>query len=228
MVDSVALLSGGLDSSTLAYHLVKGQNKTVHFLSFYYGQRHARELQAARFIAQDLEQKHDIIYIDNETHDFLRGPGATSLTNPEVEVPDGHYAEETMKATIVPNRNAIMLSVAFGVAISDQAPEVAFGAHAGDHYIYPDCRPEFILAFQHAMLLGNDNKVLLYSPFEASTKADIVRLGFDLSVPLHKTWSCYKGRLRHCGTCGTCTERIEAFRLAKVPDPTTYEEVHTA
>jgi len=137
-------------------------------------------------------------------------------------VPAGHYTNETMKLTVVPNRNMIMLSVAIGWAVSGKADAVAYAAHAGDHTIYPDCRPAFIEAIRQAAALCDWHRVELLTPFVGKTKRDIVRLGAELDVPFGQTWSCYVGGEVHCGRCGTCVERREAFKSAGVDDPTVY------
>jgi 7-cyano-7-deazaguanine synthase len=141
-----------------------------------------------------------------------------------VEVPEGHYAEESMRVTVVPNRNAIMLALAYGVAVAENANCVAFGAHGGDHFIYPDCRPGFMDAFEGMERLGTETEISIYAPFRQQTKADIVSLGAKLGVPFDETWSCYEGQQVHCGRCGTCVERIQAFRDAGVADPTSYAD----
>ena len=149
----------------------------------------------------------------------------SALTD-DLDVPDGHYAEETMRVTVVPNRNAIMLAVAFGVAAAQSADAVAIAVHGGDHFIYPDCRPGFIDAFQtmqdHA--LDGYASVRLLAPYVNGSKADIVTDGAKHGTPFGDTWSCYKGGETHCGRCGTCVERREAFHLAGVADPTEYED----
>jgi len=151
--------------------------------------------------------------------------GGSALTD-DIAVPDGHYAEETMKITVVPNRNAIMLTIAFGLASAQGADAVAAAVHGGDHFIYPDCRPAFIEAFQTMQncALDGQSTIKLYTPFVTISKADIVSIGKELVVPFEKTWSCYKGGATHCGRCGTCVERIEAFHLAHVDDPTKYAD----
>src|SRR5262249_51645457 len=145
----------------------------------------------------------------------------SALTDAEVEVPDGHYTDQTMRATVVPNRNAIMLDVAVAHAVAIGADAVAFGAHAGDHPIYPDCRPEFVAAFETSARLANVGFVAegfrVVAPFALLSKADIVRIGQRLDVSFPDTWSCYRGSARHCGSCGTCVERREAFEVAGVP-----------
>ncbi|NBQ03100.1 MAG: 7-cyano-7-deazaguanine synthase, partial [Opitutae bacterium] len=137
---------------------------------------------------------------------------------------EGHYAEESMKSTVVPNRNMILLALAGGHALSLGFDTIAYAAHAGDHTIYPDCRPEFADAMDTALSLADWNTLSLHRPFVDMTKSDLVSLGAELDAPLHLTWSCYAGNEIHCGKCGTCVERKEAFALAKIPDPTKYEE----
>ncbi|MCY1301571.1 7-cyano-7-deazaguanine synthase [compost metagenome] len=131
-----------------------------------------------------------------------------------------------MKATVVPNRNAIMLAIAFGLAAAQKADAVAVAVHGGDHFIYPDCRPGFIDAFQAMQNQALDGyaNVALYAPYVTVSKADIVTDGASHATPFEETWSCYKGGARHCGRCGTCVERREAFHLAGVADPTDYED----
>ena len=173
-------------------------------------------------IANKLGAKYDIVDLQNITHLI----GGSSLTSDDVAVPDGHYSEETMRVTVVPNRNAIMLSIATGVAVAEQADLVATGIHAGDHYIYPDCRPSFFNALNDALTLATDghshSNFRLEAPFINKTKAEIAALGSALGVDYSITWSCYKGGDQHCARCGTCVERIEAFIDAGVIDPTKY------
>ena len=216
---AVAIYSGGLDSTVLLYSLVR-DGVELRALSFNYGQRHARELEAAAQICALLRIEHRTADIRNLSP-LLAG---SSLTSPEVAVPDGHYAEESMKATVVPNRNMIMLAIAAGWAISLKADAVVYAAHGGDHAIYPDCRPEFADAVDAAIQLADWHQVRLLRPFVTRSKAQIVALGAQLNVPFEKTWSCYKGGAVHCGRCGTCVERREAFHLSGVPDPTPYAE----
>lgn len=218
----VAVVSGGLDSSTMAYSL-RAQGYEVIAISFDYGQRHRKELAFAEQMAADLGASWTLI--------DLHAAGVTSilsgsaLTDEAVTVPDGHYADDSMKITVVPNRNAIMLSVACALAVTREAGAVAFGAHTGDHFIYPDCRPEFVRAFERMVNVAVEGlaSIEILAPFLAMTKADIVKLGDELHVPFERTWSCYKGGALHCGTCGTCFERREAFARAHVIDPTQYE-----
>ena len=212
--------SGGLDSVTLAYKAAK-EHECTGLISFDYGQRHKKELDFAAMAAQNLGVPHDVIDISN-IGKLLSGSALTD----DVDVPDGHYAEDSMKITVVPNRNAIMLTIAYGVALANGDEAVATAVHGGDHFIYPDCRPGFIGAFQdmqnHA--LEGLGEIKLYTPFLNMTKADIVAEGARLGVPFEETWSCYKGAETHCGRCGTCVERREAFDLANVEDPTVYAD----
>lgn len=220
---AVLIASGGMDSATLAYHYAE-QGYELLLAGFDYGQRHRRELQSLAALADSLPGAQARI-ISLPLRELLHG---SALTSDDVPVPDGHYAQETMKATVVPNRNAIMLSIATGIAVAENADLVATGVHAGDHFIYPDCRPDFFTPFAEAMKAGNDGfcptGFHLEAPFISWTKADIAAHGFRLGVPYEITWSCYKGGEIHCGRCGTCVERIEAFLLAGVEDPTPYED----
>jgi 7-cyano-7-deazaguanine synthase len=217
----VAVVSGGLDSAVLAFHLVS-DGWTLRLVSFDYGQRHAVELEHAAAMAVGLGVEHDVIDL-RAVGSLLRG---SALTDDTVEVPDGHYTDETMRSTVVANRNAIFAMVATGVAVAEGAGAVALGIHAGDHAIYPDCRPPFVEAAEHLAKVANEGFVSsefqLLAPFVAWSKADIVRRGDELGVPFAGTWSCYRGGVAHCGTCGTCVERRESFADAGVVDPTEY------
>jgi len=214
---SIVVHSGGLDSTVLLYQLV-AQGDEVKALSIDYGQRHAKEIERAKTLANGLGVEHQIADLSS-LKELLCG---SALTSAEVEVPEGHYAEENMKATVVPNRNMILLAVSAGWAISSGYDRVAYAAHSGDHAIYPDCRTEFADALDVAIQLADWSEISLYRPFVDLTKADLVKIGTELKVPFEKTWSCYKGGDLHCGRCGTCVERREAFHLANAPDPTTY------
>jgi 7-cyano-7-deazaguanine synthase len=218
---AVALVSGGLDSVTLAYLLARDQPGPLHLLSVDYGQRHVRELEYARRCAGALQARWDVVDMRSLQPLF----GDSALTDSTVEIPSGHYADDTMRITVVPNRNAIMLAVAYAAAVTDAADVVATAVHAGDHPIYPDCRPAFIDAFRLMENLATEGFATcdLKAPFIHMTKAEIVRLGAELGVPFGETWSCYRAGERHCGTCGTCVERSEAFSEAGFEDPTTYE-----
>ncbi len=214
---TVLIYSGGLDSTVLLYELLATED-TVLALSVDYGQRHRVEIEHARRTAESLRVEWQLADLSGIAH-LLAG---SSLTRAEIAVPHGHYAEDTMKQTVVPNRNMIMLAVAAGWAIGRQADRVAYAAHAGDHTIYPDCRPEFAAAVDGAFRLADWHPIELYCPFIAMTKAEIVARGAALRVDFGRTWSCYEGGPIHCGRCGTCFERREAFLRARVPDPTPY------
>lgn len=219
---TVVVASGGLDSTVLAYKLFR-QDPRLLLVSFDYGQRHRRELDAAVETAERLGVPHESVDL-TAVGRLLAG---SALTDSSLPMPDGHYTDASMAATVVPNRNAVLLSVAVGIAAARGAIRVAFGAHAGDQAIYPDCRSVFVAAFDQAARRGTEMRpgagVGVIAPFASWTKADIVALGATLDVPFARTWSCYRGGAAHCGTCGTCVERREAFNLAGVPDPTRYE-----
>lgn len=216
---TIVLMSGGLDSTTLVYWLLS-QGDDVRALSVDYGQRHGIELEAARQIAtRDLSIPH--VYIDlRQLAGVMHG---SSQTDPTVPVPHGHYEEESMKLTVVPNRNMVLLSIAAAYAISEKADRIAYAAHAGDHAIYPDCRPAFVDALSVLLQHVHFTPLQLHTPFLHMKKSEIVSLGRSLGVPFHKTWSCYEDGIMHCGKCGTCTERKEAFEKANVLDPTRYK-----
>ncbi|WP_297779259.1 7-cyano-7-deazaguanine synthase QueC [uncultured Roseovarius sp.] len=217
---TIVICSGGLDSVSLA-HKVAAEHELAGLLSFDYGQRHVKEVEYAAACARRLGVPHKVVDI-RQIGAALSGSALTD----DVAVPDGHYAEETMKITIVPNRNAIMLAIAFGMAAAEKADAVATAVHGGDHFIYPDCRPGFINAFQAMQdaALEGYAEVTLYTPYLQGSKGDIVTDGAKHGTPFAETWSCYKGGAKHCGRCGTCVERREAFHLAEVVDPTDYED----
>lgn len=218
MSDSLAIVSGGMDSVTLAYYLVDLGHQP-DLLTFDYGQRHRREIEYAERCAEALGLRHDIIDL-SDIGQLLVG---SSLTDPSVDVPEGHYAAPNMVLTVVPNRNAMMLSVAFAVAAARHLDMVCIGVHSGDHPIYADCRPAFIRHFDAMEQVSlPDARIKLMAPFIHEAKDRIVALGDMLGVPYEDTWSCYQGGDFHCGKCGTCVERKEAFELAHVVDPTIY------
>lgn len=217
---TLVICSGGLDSVSLA-HIVAEERQLTRLVSFDYGQRHRKELDFAAAAAQRLNVPHHLI--------DMRPIGAAltgSALTDDIDVPDGHYAEETMRITVVPNRNAIMLAIGFGVAAANGDEAVATAVHGGDHFIYPDCRPGFTRAFETMQKAALDGyaDVDLYTPFVERSKADIVTDGARHGTPFAETWSCYKGGDLHCGRCGTCVERREAFHLAGVADPTAYAD----
>ena len=224
---ALVVCSGGLDSVTLAYKVAK-EGTLASLLSFDYGQRHNKEIDFAARCAKQLNTPHIVIDL-SQVGAQLTGSALTD----DIDIPDGHYAEDSMKVTVVPNRNAIMMTIAFGLATSQKADTVAMAVHGGDHFIYPDCRPEFIQAFakmQDLALEGlNDSgnssgNIKLYTPYLHKDKTEIARDSAKYNVPVSETWSCYKGQDKHCGRCGTCVERLEAFHLAGLKDPTEYAD----
>ena len=214
---TLVLLSGGLDSTVLLY-FVRTYSSEVRAISFDYGQRHAIELTHAKKIAANAGVKHTIVQMQGIKEVLNRG-----VLTAGGEVPEGHYAEESMKQTVVPNRNMIMLSIAAGHALANGIDCVKFAAHAGDHAIYPDCRPEFADALNAAIRQADWSRTVIAAPFIRFSKGEIVTTGARLNVPFADTWSCYKGGAIHCGKCGTCVERKEAFATALIADPTEYE-----
>jgi 7-cyano-7-deazaguanine synthase len=220
---TVVTLSGGLDSSVLATYLLRKELHELRTVSFSYGQRHERaELMAARNVAGELGIPHAVLSLNGVTGRFDPDSSQLLASNPAHAVPEGHYAEDNMKATVVPGRNLLMIAAATAYASSHGYDSVAMAAHSGDHPIYPDCRPQFLMAAATATALGYGVNLLF--PFADRTKAEIAALGATLDAPLGMTWSCYNGQALHCGRCGTCVERAEAFHLAGVPDPTQYED----
>lgn len=211
-------LSGGLDSTTLLYYL-KWLGYKVITVSFDYGQRHSKELDRAKVIA-------DLAGVENIVVDLscLKGQiSGSALTDSEITLPEEHYTHESQKKTVVPGRNMIFLSIAGSLAMSRGVDHIAFGAHSSDYAIYPDCRPPFVAWFEEAIKKGNYEDITVLAPFLSFSKTDIVFLANILKVPINETWSCYAGGDIHCGRCGTCRERIEAFDLSGVPDLTEYE-----
>lgn len=206
----VAILSGGMDSTTLVYDLVK-RGHEVKCLSFNYGQRHKKELKYAAKTCEKFQIEHFIVDLTSITSLISN----SSLTG-GIEVPEGHYEDETMKKTVVPNRNMIMLSIAIGYAENLGYECVAIANHAGDHAIYPDCRTEFIKQLSKAAELGTYNEIYILAPYSDITKTDIAKIGLNLGIDYDKeTWSCYKGLEEHCHKCGTCVERDEAINEAR-------------
>ncbi len=213
----LVLLSGGIDSTTALYDAVK-KYETVTAVSFNYGSKHnKRELKFAAFHCKTLNVRHEVIELS-----FMNNLFKSDLLKSGGDIPDGHYQEQSMKQTVVPFRNGIMLSIAAGFAESIEADGIVIAAHAGDHTIYPDCREEFMTAIAQAINLGTYANIKILRPFIDIDKTAIVKLGQTLKVPYQYTYSCYKGYESHCGNCGTCVERKEAFQLSGIADPTDY------
>lgn len=212
---TVLLLSGGLDSAALLWKLRAG-GAAVECLAADYGQRHRKELDAAAFLAA-----HAGVPLTVASLPGLRPLLYSALTT-DSKLPEGHYADPNMQRTVVPNRNAILLSAAAGFALTRGAEAVAYAAHAGDAHTYPDCRPEFVRAAQSLLAVCHYRPVTLLAPFLPLTKAEVVREGVAHGAPLGLTWSCYAGGAMHCGRCGACSSRREAFAQAGITDPTEY------
>jgi 7-cyano-7-deazaguanine synthase len=206
--------SGGMDSTTLIYEMSDGVNE-ISTISFNYGQRHKKELVYAAATARKLGLRHHVVDLSGLTP--ILAESGSSLVSTE-EVPEGHYAEANMKKTVVPNRNMMMLSIAGSVAVATGCQWVYTGVHAGDHAVYPDCRPIFIHSVSQALVQGNvgfgDLRGVL-APYVNISKAEIAKKAILLKVPFEETWSCYKGGENHCGRCGTCVERLEAIDQAE-------------
>lgn len=210
------VVSGGMDSTTMLYEY---RSEIALAITFDYGStQNAREREFAILHCRRLGIEHLIIPLDF-MHRYFK---SALLQGPEA-IPDGHYADDNMRATVVPFRNGIMLAIACGIAESRGLRRVMIANHSGDHTIYPDCRPEFVDAMSSAMSAGTYEGVTVWAPYTGISKADIARRGAALGLDYSLTYSCYKGGERHCGTCGTCVERREALAGAGVADPTPYE-----
>ena len=213
----VVIYSGGMDSFTLL-HRALAEGYRVHALSFDYGQRHVRELEAASAVCTELGLPHKVLDIRS-----LQAVMAGSALTGGSEVPEGHYEEESMKSTVVPNRNMILLSLATGYAVTVSADAVWFGAHGGDHAIYPDCRPEFVEKMDAVCRVANYEPVAVEAPYIRADKAEILAEGLAMGRDYSQTWTCYNGRHKACGVCGSCVERLEAFASQGIADPLPYE-----
>lgn len=216
MKNSAIIVSGGMDSITLLYD---HKDEIALGISFDYGSNHnAREIPFAKMHCERLGIKHITINLD-----FMHQYFKSSLLDGAEAIPEGHYADDNMKSTVVPFRNGIMLAIAIGIAESNNLDQVFIANHDGDHTIYPDCRPEFINAIDAAATAGTYNNVKVIAPYTKITKSDIARIGKRLGIDYAETWSCYKGGEVHCGKCGTCVERKEALAEAGIEDKTIYE-----
>jgi 7-cyano-7-deazaguanine synthase len=215
---AVVVYSGGMDSYTVL-HLALQQNYEVYALSFNYGQRHDKELVVAAWVCEDLGLPHKVVDI-SAINQLLQG---SSLTDKALQIPTGDYHIDNMKSTVVPNRNMILLSLAVGYAVSIGAGKVFYGAHAGDHTIYPDCRPEFVAAMNEVSTIANYEPVEIISPFLHASKIEILQLGLAMGLDYAHSWTCYNGRAKACGQCSSCRERLAAFAAQDMVDPLDYE-----
>ncbi|AXR05885.1 7-cyano-7-deazaguanine synthase QueC [Salinimonas sediminis] len=213
----VVIYSGGMDSYTVL-HKALAQGKQPYALSFDYGQRHKKELDYAASVCKQLNVPHKIVDI-SAINSIVGGSALTS----DIDVPEGHYEEPSMQTTVVPNRNMILLSLAVGYAVSLDATKVYYGAHSGDHAIYPDCRPEFVEKMNQVCHIANYTPVEIVTPYLHESKIAILTDGLKMGLDYRQTWTCYNGREKACGQCGACQERLEAFAENKVKDPLEYE-----
>lgn len=214
---TVVIYSGGMDSFTVLHRALK-EGLEVHALSFDYGQRHRRELDIARHVCAKLGIPHQVVDI-RAIHGLIDN---SALTDADAAMPDADYAEENLKSTVVPNRNMILLSLAIAKAVNIGAGRVDYGAHGGDHVLYPDCRPEFVEAMRQVALIADFEPVEVSAPYLEASKADILRDGLAMGLDYRDTWTCYEGRELACGRCGSCRERLAAFAANGVTDPLAY------
>ena len=214
---AVVVFSGGMDSFTVLHKALK-DGCTVFAVSFNYGQRHSKELLAASQICAQLDINHKVVDI-SAINQLISGSALTS----DIDVPEGHYEQPSMQQTVVPNRNMILLSLAVGYAVSINANKVYYGAHSGDHAIYPDCRPVFVEKMNAVCAIANYQAVEIVTPYLHNSKIDILADGLAMGLSYENTWTCYNGRELACGKCGACQERLEAFAENGVSDPLAYE-----
>lgn len=217
----VVIYSGGMDSFTVLNRALKN-GKEVYALSFDYGQRHVKELECASLVCKKLNISHKVVDI-SAINQLLGGSSLTASVDENIEIPEGHYEADSMKSTVVPNRNMILISLAVAYAVSVKAAQVYYGAHSGDHAIYPDCRPEFVEKMNDVCQIANYQAVEIFSPYLNVNKTAILTDGISMGLDYSNTWTCYNGREKACGKCGACQERLEAFRDNNVTDPLEYE-----
>ena len=213
----VVIYSGGMDSFTVLHKAIE-EGKDVYPLTFNYGQRHSKEIEYAANVCRDLKVPHKVVDI-SAINQLMAG---NSLTD-DIDIPEDHYEEESMKSTMVPNRNMVLLSMAIAYAVSLDARAVYYGAHSGDHAIYPDCRPEFVEKMNDVSQIANYDPVDIVSPYIKVDKIGILTDGIRMGLDYGQTWTCYNGREHACGQCGSCQERLEAFEKNGVQDPLSYE-----
>lgn len=215
---AVVIFSGGMDSFTVLNRAIK-DGLEVYALTFDYGQRHVKEIKYAQRACDELGVSHKIVDIS-----AISGIIAGSSLTDNIDVPEGHYEADSMKQTVVPNRNMILLSLAIGYAVSLEATKVYYGAHSGDHAIYPDCRPEFVKKMQDVSAIANYEAVDIVVPYLNADKIEILTDGISMGLDYGLTWTCYNGREKACGKCGACQERLEAFAKNNLTDPLEYED----
>lgn len=221
---ALVLCSGGLDSTTcLALAVEKYGKDNVLALSVSYGQKHDKELKSARNVADHYGVK--LMTIDLAR--IFEGSDCSLLKGSTEEIPETSYAEQLEQnngapvSTYVPFRNGLFLSTAASIALSNGCSEIYYGAHSDDAAgnAYPDCSEEFNNAINRAIYLGSGNQLKVVAPFVGMTKADVVKTGIRLKAPFELTWSCYEGKEKPCGVCGTCRDRKRAFEANGVTDP---------
>ena len=215
---AVVVISGGMDSTTLLYKVIK-EGFEVSALSFDYGQRHIKELEVAKQTCKKLNVPHKVIDLSSVSQVMKN----SALTD-DINVPEGHYADENMKLTVVPNRNMIMASIAVAEAVSIEAEAIYLGVHSGDHHVYLDCRKEFIEKLNEVTKISNYHSVEVRAPYLEVDKGDIAIEGKELGVDYSLTRTCYQAGEKSCGRCGSCIERILAFKKAGCIDPIFYEK----
>ncbi len=213
------VVSGGMDSITMLYDLIDRGHEIDEVISYNYGQRHVKELDFAAHNVNRLGIKHKIIDIS-----FMAQLLDNSALTGDTEVPEGHYEQDNMTLTVVPNRNMILASIAIGRAVNNGVEAIALGVHSGDHAIYPDCRPEFVSALRTAALIANYQPIDIIAPFLYDNKTSIIARGLQIGVDYSQTWTCYKGLEKACGICGSCQERLEGFAQNGVADPLDYDQ----
>jgi len=214
---AVVVYSGGMDSFTVLHTAIKS-GLEVYAISFNYGQKHSKELQIAADVCKALNIEHKVVDIT-----AINSLMANSSLTGDADIPEGHYEGDNMKSTVVPNRNMILLSMAIAYAVSLEAGKVYYGAHSGDHHIYPDCRPEFVEAMNAVAHIANYQSVDIVTPFLHVSKGDILKAGLEMGLDYANTWTCYNGREQSCGKCGACHERLEAFAEQGITDPLSYK-----
>ena len=216
MKDAAIIISGGMDSTTMLYEY---KDEIALAITFDYGStQNGRERVCAVTHCQRLGIKHNIVPLE-----FMHRYFKSTLLMTAADIPEGDYNDESMKSTVVPFRNGIMLSIAAGIAESNSLKRVMIANHAGDHSIYPDCRPGFIDAMSEAMSAGTYENIMVFAPYTYLSKKEIAEHGKALGLDYSETYSCYKGGEKHCGKCGTCRERIQALKDAGIEDQTEYE-----